>query len=781
MNFYEIPDSLDAEIDSFEKSIAKFKNGEITADQLKIIRVPFGVYEQRKDGTYMVRIRCNAGAMTPLQFKKAAELSKKFGNPSIHVTTRQEIQIHDVDIDDVISIIRGLREVDISSRGGGGNTVRNIMASYDSGLYEDDVFDVTAYAYELANKLIADKESWNLPRKYKITFSSKKNNNANAHVQDLGLIADVKEGIKGFKVYATGGMGGGPELGIVLHEFAPAEDIYIIAEALKRVFSQFGNRKNKHKARLRWLVKEIGEEKIRELYKAEVEELRVEGNLLKFNEDLFKNLNGVTDKAPDIINIESKEFETWKRRHVRKQMQENLFAVSVPLVLGNIASEDALKLSDLLNCLGENTLRFTMDQNIYLRNIPEEYLGNVYNTVLKLSELTSKSEVLGHSVACTGADTCRLGICLPKGLNKAINEKLDNGRVDLDKLGNFKINASGCPNTCGQHMIADIGFFGRVGKNGQNSYPSYNVVAGARTEEGKERLAKKITDINAHDLPAFLEEVLVDYQSRGDKYFTFADYVDDEGEQIIKDLADDFRDVPTFDEDKNYYFDWGAQEIFSIAGRGQGECSAGLFDLIDFDLKQSDSFIREYDTKEIVSGEDIYKLLIPVTRSLLITKGIEAPTDKDVFESFIKRFIGEGHISEEYKSVVDLALSKKIGELSDKYQIVKDLLESIKILYKSMDNSLKFPKDKKKEVTVNVKLTNNDIRKKDLRGVACPMNFVKTKIELSQIKNGEKLEILLDEGEPISNVPRSVEGEGHKILSQNKIDEYWKVLIEKVE
>ena len=782
MNFYEIPDVLDNEIDDLEESIAKFKDGKLAAEQLKIQRVPFGVYEQRKDGTYMVRIRCNAGAITPTQYKKAAELSMIYGNSSIHVTTRQEIQIHDVDIDNIVPIIRGLREVEISSRGGGGNTVRNVMSSFDSGLFDDDVFDVTPYAYELTSILVADKGSWNLPRKYKITFSSKKNNNANAHVQDLGFIADIKDGKKGFRVYAAGGMGGGPELGILLHEFVPAEDIFIIAEALKRVFSQYGNRKNKHKARLRWLLKDIGEEKLRELYNTEVAKLRAEGNLLTFNEDLFLNISDVSKSAPGSILNNSEDYRIWFNRNVKAQKQDNLYGVSIPLVLGNVDSDKAVALAELLENLGDNTLRFTMNQNFYLRNIPGEYLGNVYELAIELSSLSSKSSIFGNSITCTGADTCRLGICLPKGLNKAVIRRLEKGRIDLDKLADFNINISGCPNGCGQHLVADLGFFGKVGRNGQNSYPAYNVVAGAVSLEGKERLAGIITDINARDLPNFLEEVLFDFQSKEDKYSTFAEYVDGEGEKEIKNLADNYRDVPAFEEDKNYYYDWGADEVFSLVGRGQGECSAGLFDLIDFDLKQSDYLIKENNEKSNVAGEDVYRLLIHVARALLITKGIEAPTEKDIFKSFIKQFIGEGHISDSYKDLVTLGAEKDLNELSKHYSDVKNLLKAVKDLYQSMDNSLKFPEDKTKKEKTVVKVDVEpflNIRKKDLRGVACPMNFVKTKIELSQIAAGDLLEILLDDGEPIANVPRSAEGEGHKVLSQDRIEDYWKVIIEK--
>lgn len=783
MKFYEIPQNLDTEIGEFEELISRFKRGDLSANQLKIHRVPFGVYEQRQDGTYMVRVRSNAGAITPAQLKRTAEIAKTYASDFLHVTTRQEIQIHDVDIDDVITIVRALREVDLSPRGGGGNTVRNVMASYDSGLFDKDTFDVTPVAYALTNELICDKESWNLPRKYKITFSSSNENNANAHVQDLGVIAKIENGIKGFQVYACGGMGSNPDLGVLLHDFVPAEEIFIVAEAIKRVFSQYGNRKNKHKARLRYLIKDLGQARFTELYNEEAAILKNEGNLLTINWDLFENKN-LYDGNLSPVTLSDESYKKWEKRFVKKQKQDGLSAVLLPLFLGNISSDNAIKLADLMEHFGENSIRFTMGQNIHLRNIPHELLGTVYQALVAVSDLTNSNQLLGNTVGCTGADTCRLGICLPKGALRAIRKHLDQSSINFDLFPDFKINISGCPNTCGQHMIADLGFFGKLSKNGQDSYPAYNVVVGARAVIDNARLAERITDVSARSLPQFIEKVLEKYSTKVDTYPTFADYVDNEGREELIAIADSFRSIPSFDDDKNYYFDWGAREIFSLAGRGQGECSAGLFDMIDFDIKLAEASIKEIDAKGTVDANDVYQLLIPVTRMLLITKGIEAKTEAEVFSTFRKLFIDTGLVDVRYTALLDKATQKNTT-LKEEYRQTVSLFEDMKRLYGSMDNSLKFPKElgqtqtAPKPVEEKEENTDSSIRRKDLSGVPCPMNFVKTKIELSQMKEGELLEIILDDGEPIKNVPRSVEGEGHNVLEQEQSGGRWRVLIKK--
>ncbi|MDP2646574.1 MAG: nitrite/sulfite reductase, partial [Desulfobacterales bacterium] len=221
MNFYSIPSTLDSEIGALEAQIQKYEKKEITAKELRAWRVPFGVYEQRTKDTFMVRIRCSAGCVTPEQLKAVAQLSSRYGSDEIHVTTRQALQIHDVALKDVVEIIRQLKAIGLATRGGGGNTVRNIMASWDAGIAQDEPFDVLPYALSLTSRLISEPDSWILPRKYKISFSNTEKDNAMATFNDLGFISHIKNDVKGFRVYVAGGMGSKPQVGNLLHDFIP--------------------------------------------------------------------------------------------------------------------------------------------------------------------------------------------------------------------------------------------------------------------------------------------------------------------------------------------------------------------------------------------------------------------------------------------------------------------------------------------------------------------------------------------------------------------------------
>ena len=785
MSFYNLPDTIELEIQDLEQRINKYKNGEISAMQLRVYRVPFGVYEQRIDGTFMVRIRNNGGAITPKQLKEIGLLSNEYGSGLVHVTTRQELQIHNVDLDNVIAIIRRLKSIELTSRGGGGNTIRNVMSSADSGLFDDDVFDVMPYSYTLMNKLIQDKGSWELPRKFKITFSSKKNvNNAHAHVQDIGFIAKEKNGARGFKVYCAGGMGNSPDLGVLLHEFIPEEEFFIVAQSLIEVFSENGNRKNRNKARLRHLINDIGKEELFRLYAEKAEVLKKDrSNYVSVDRNLFHNgvvIDNINISPISIQNVE--EYTLWEKRYVKQQIHKGFYAVYLPIFLGNFNGDEVVELASFLENFGDNSIRLTMNQNMYIRNIPEEYLPNLFYLLKKIFPLVTQSPILGNSISCTGADTCRLGVCLPKGLLRAIDEKFQNTSLDLDMFSDLKINASGCPNTCGQHMVADIGFFGLVGKNGQDSYPSYNIVAGASAQEGEMKLATKITDINAKCIPDFLEELLIEYSKKRDQFNSFSHYVDNEGKEDILTIANKFKDLPLFSEDAKYYYDWGSKDKFSLAGHGKGECSAGLFDLINFDMKLAKTYIDEASNKDSIQGEDVYKIIMPTCRSLLITKGLEAKDEKEVFSLFTKEFIDTSLVDDKYSFIVEAGRFKKFGALQDELEGAKELLKDMKELYKSMDQSLKFPKEKEVDITKSdEEESSSSLRKKDLSGVSCPINFVKTKLELSQMNANELLEIILDDGAPIKNVPRSVEQEGHLVLEKEQLENSsWRVLIKKI-
>ena len=688
---YQIPANLASELEELDTYIKRHLAGDLDAATLKVRRVPFGCYEQRRDGSFMVRIRTTGGAHSPAQLQAMAVIAERYGSNSIHITTRQEFQIHDIKLENVVQSMRELLEFGLAARGGGGNTVRNILVSPDAGVGLDEVFDPSPYAFALTTRLIAEADSWLLPRKFKISFSNSGADTGYARFNDVGFIAQLRDGQRGFRVYVAGGLGTKPQVGHLLHEFIPADDTYVVTTAVKRLFDQHGNRKNRNAARLRFLWNSLGEERFRQLYEEQLRAVRTEGAAPLALEPL-SGVGVIPGFAP--AHDESPEFWLWKQRYVEPQKQAGWYSVLLPVFLGNLGTEDAVRLAQFLAPFGDDVVRAAFGQNLRLRNIPEAYLANVFHAVRDIGALASAPRLLGNSVSCTGADTCRLGICRPKGALTAVVERLTASSLDLNQIPEFRLNLSGCPNTCGQHMLADLGFFGNVARRGQQMFPAYAVVAGARVGDGEARLARTIDRVSARDLPRFVEDVLKLWLEKKSGHASFADYIDAEGTQDLRSIADRYRNIPAPEVDRSYYCDWNSDEMFSLAGKSAGECSAGLFDLIEVDLKQAKRVreqlqaAQEQDEKAVEAA--LYTVTLCSARALLITRGIEAPTDTAVFENFRKHFIASGLIDSRFEPVVAGAQQQPRLALASQKDDAFALLDAVDGLYRSMDNSLRF-------------------------------------------------------------------------------------------
>ena len=688
---YQIPANLASELEELDTYIKRHLAGDLDAATLKVRRVPFGCYEQRRDGSFMVRIRTTGGAHTPAQLQAMAVIAERYGSNSIHITTRQEFQIHDIKLENVVQSMRELLEFGLAARGGGGNTVRNILVSPDAGVGLDEVFDPSPYAFALTTRLIAEGDSWLLPRKFKISFSNSGADTGYARFNDVGFIAQLRDGQRGFRVYVAGGLGTKPQVGHLLHEFIPADDTYVVTTAVKRLFDQHGNRKNRNAARLRFLWNSLGEERFRQLYEEQLRAVRTEGAAPLALEPL-SGVGVIPGFAP--AHDESPEFWLWKQRYVEPQKQAGWYSVLLPVFLGNLGTEDAVRLAQFLAPFGDDVVRAAFGQNLRLRNIPEAYLANVFHAVRDIGALASAPRLLGNSVSCTGADTCRLGICRPKGALTAVVERLTASSLDLNQIPEFRLNLSGCPNTCGQHMLADLGFYGNVARRGQQMFPAYAVVAGARVGDGEARLARTIDRVSARDLPRFVEDVLKLWLEKKSGHASFADYIDAEGTQDLRSIADRYRNIPAPEVDRSYYCDWNSDEMFSLAGKSAGECSAGLFDLIEVDLKQAKRVREQLQAAEEQDEKAVEAALYTVTlcsaRALLITRGIEAPTDTAVFENFRKHFIASGLIDSRFEPVVAGAQQQPRLALASQKDDAFALLDAVDGLYRSMDNSLRF-------------------------------------------------------------------------------------------
>ena len=687
---YILPKTLKTEIETFRQQVSDFRNNKTEVVKFKAIRVPMGIYEQRKNDTYMVRVRCTGGIIAPAQLKGVAQASRQFGSGDIHITTRQELQIHNVELENIPDLLEALYKHNLSSRGGGGNTVRNIMASEDAGIAPDEVFDVTPYLVALTNTLIAEPDSWSLPRKLKIAFSGNNFDNSNALFNDVGFIATQKMGKDGFKVYIGGGTGSNPSTGHLLFDFLLPEDVLYVTEAVKKLFSDHGNRRNRHKARLRYVFYKLGKEKVFNLFFDYFNTLKQEAgyplNLPALNMKTEKGSPADSTKTDTL-------YAQWYRRYVKEQKQTGLFSAEIPFEHGITDAETLENLASFLNPFGNDVIRLTMRQNIRLRNIPGNKLKALFGYLTQLGTDTGLPRILNNLVACTGADTCRLGICLSKGESSAIRKELSkSGPEVLDALHDVHINLSGCPNSCGQHLAADLGFYGKASRN-DRLYPAYYVTIGGKTGAGTAKLGEKVGEINARDLPVLTREILEYYADVRNNYSSFSNYLESEGGLHIQTLLNKYRKIPSFDEDKNYYFDWGGQELFSVKGKGQPECSAGMFDMIDFDRDAITSLqekLKNAGLNKATEGEILNKIVFHVSRMLLVTRGIEPKSRTEVFDGFIKHFIDEGYISQHLKTAVVLAGEDNFDKIRSLGDEVFTLADEINALYESMDDSLQF-------------------------------------------------------------------------------------------
>jgi len=767
---YRLPESLPEDLDKFKATVKAYENGSVSAAQFRAFRVPQGVYEQREDGTYMLRVRFPAGGVLPHQMRALAAVARTYGNGILHVTTRQDIQVHRVLVNDIHPALVDLYKAGLSTKGGGGNTVRNITACCDSGICMNEQFDVTRYACALTEFMLPDPLNYQLPRKFKIAFSGCSGDCSGATVNDVGFIAKTSDGRKGFAVYVGGGMGKQSRVADYLEEFVPGDQVHMVAEAVKRVFDRHGNRKNKNIARLRFLVERIGIERFRDLYEDAIEEVRAEG-VAPLE---VRGFSGRDYRVAETEIVPSAGFEKWRGAMVARQKQDGYCLVNIPFRLGDIDADIMEKLADLIEVHGEGMLRTSQTQNTAIRWVHENELPAVHSGLLDLGLAESPGLVQRNIVACAGAATCRLGICLSRGLAGAVTDLLDQTDLDLDQVERLNIRISGCPNSCGRHQIGQIGVFGAARRVGDRLVPHYVVQLGGRVTEGKTRLAEGKNPLPARNIPKFIVEFLRAFRESSE-YPDFNEFLDAGGRDMAADLIAAHRDVPSFDEDKNFYFDWGVDTPFSLAGRGPGECSAGVFDLIEVDLAGAHEALRT---------ESLYRATVLAARALLVTQGLEARNDHDALGLFTKHFVDAALVDGSYRQLIEKAQrcsasDEPASAIETDADSVSTFVQTVQDLYDTMDPSLRFkPAQLEKEPESELESTAKADREADFRGVVCPLNYVKTKLLLEQMTSGQVLSVLLDE-EGGANVPQSAEHDGHEVLSKEQEDSHWRVCIKK--
>ncbi|MFQ5456281.1 MAG: sulfurtransferase TusA family protein [Nitrospirota bacterium] len=793
--FYHVPKEFKEDILNYKDEIERFLKGEVRPTEFRALRVPRGCYEQRTENTFMLRIRIPAGGVTPEQMETIAELSQELGNGILHVTTRQDIQIHWIDIENTQKGMEKLFEVDLTTKGGGGNTVRNITACFDSGVCEREAFDVTQYAVGITEHLIKDPRSYTLPRKFKISFSGCSKDCAYSTVNDLGFIAAIRKNNgrdeRGFRVYVAGGMGTVSRVGDLLEEFVPENEIVYVAEAIKNLFDKKGNRKNKHKARLRFLMEKLGYKEFKRQYQKELDIIKDQGQkVIEIKE--YPRIERSAKEETNDYNSDMR-YRQWIEQNVTPQKQNDYFYVIIKLYLGDISSERLMKLAEITRNFGEGSIRTNHEQNFVLRWVHKSELPFLYKELRSAGIDAIGGGTVKDILCCTGAATCKLGICLSRGLTEAVVNKLETQDDIFGQIKDVKIKISGCPNSCGHHPIGAIGLHGAARRYGTHLVPSYNVMLGGRVEEGKTALGEAFGFVPAKNIPELIESFLRYFLEERRDDEDFYAYLDRIGKERMKRVVSSLSTIPEYEENRDFYIDWSSNEEFSLAGRGPGECGAGVFDLIELDLEDANNAVKK--AEEILQNnltEDVDKYLYEAvnraSRALLVTRGLEPKGDLEAFDLFEKEFINKGYIPERFKEGLGLASGYNKGwvkpeAMKENKDLIRDMAKAVVELYESMDDSLTFHAENKEETDdLETTIVPESIKSHvfmDLRGVACPMNYIKAKLRLEEMEIGQILEMFLDEGEPIRNVPASLSNDGQDIKIQEKIDEYYRLVVEK--
>jgi sulfite reductase beta subunit-like hemoprotein len=575
------PDSWadDAEIDTFDRFVKRFWRGEITPDEFKRFRLQHGVYGQRQEGVHMVRVKIPWGGLTARQLDRLAELAEESPRRVGHITTRQNIQFHFVKPEELTITLRRLAEVGLTTREACGNTVRNVVACPHAGVSPEEPFDVTPYAEATARFLLRNPMNQNLPRKFKISFSGCQDHCGLAPIQDIGAVAAVggENGASGpgFRLYVGGGLGPSPQVAQLLEEFTGAGDLLVTIAAIVRVFDRTGNRENKNLARLKFVIRNLGFDKFRDLVLREREALRgvLAGKIPPIVVPPKREEPGPAGKEVAGAPNGDPEYRRWWITNVRPQRQAGYSMVTVRLTLGDVAAQQLRILAFVARQFADGWGRTTNQQNFLLRWIPNARLAAVYR-LLKTANLAEPSaDRLADITACPGADTCQLGITSSRGLALAIGEIFKNGHKDLADEAGIRIKISGCPNSCGHHHIAGIGFSGGSKEFDRQQVPTYQVFLGASLDLGASRYARPMVKVPAKNAPALVGRLLDLYKAERLEGEKFEAFVERTGAPRIREAVKDLTDLPAQVDAPDAYLDWGSTEGFRVQ-TGPGECAS---------------------------------------------------------------------------------------------------------------------------------------------------------------------------------------------------------------
>ncbi|MDP5199291.1 nitrite reductase [Flavobacterium sp. DG2-3] len=580
------------EIIELEKKIHLFRGGKIDDERFRSLRLARGIYGQRQEGVQMIRIKLPYGKVTSEQLRRITEVSDKYSTGRLHITTRQDIQIHYVSLDRTPELWSELAKDDITLREACGNTVRNITGSELAGVDVNEPFDVSPYAHGLFQYLLRNPICQEMGRKFKISFSSSDEDTALSYLHDLGFIPKIKDGQKGFKVVFGGGLGSQPAHAELLSEFIPVNEIIPTAEGIIRIFDRYGERAKRMKARMKFLIKEMGKDAFLDLVEKEKKAIAFE--TYEIDTTAFDGpIPEPVLEVPQVTIEDTAAYEAWKKSNVIAQKQEGYYAIGIKVLLGDFYTDKARLLADLIKNYAANELRFSLRQNIVIRHVKEENLPFFYQELAKLDFVHLGYNSVGDITACPGTDTCNLGIASSTGIAEELERVLSAEYPQYLNNREIEIKISGCMNACGQHNMSAIGFQGMSINSGKLVAPALQVLlGGGRLGNGEGRFADKVIKIPSRRGPEALRTILNDFDANanGEK---FLNYYDAKGEKYFYEILKPLSDVTNLTEAD--FVDWGNADNY-VKAVGVGECAGVVIDLVAtllLEAKEKITFAQE--------------------------------------------------------------------------------------------------------------------------------------------------------------------------------------------
>ncbi len=662
---------VEKDIIELEAKIRQFNEGKVDEEKFRSLRLARGVYGQRQQGVQMIRIKLPYGKVTSNQLKRISDVADEYSTGRLHITTRQDIQIHYVDLNRTPQLWAELEKDEVTLREACGNTVRNVTASETAGIDLDEPFDVSPYADAVFKYFLRNPIGQEMGRKFKVSFSSSDTDTGLSYMHDLGFIAKIKNGVRGFKVMIGGGLGSQPRHADTLFDFLSSDQIIPLMEGVIRVFDRYGERKSRAKARMKFLLKAIGLDGFKSLLEAEqkaVPNVSVPIDTWGYPQPKL------SDVATPTVKIEDNQaFQQWKSTNLVPQKQPGFVAIGIKVLLGDFYTDKARQLADLVAIYAAGEIRLSLRQNILIPYVKEESVPFFYTELEKLGFVEAGYNTAADITACPGTDTCNLGIASSTGIAEEL-ERLIKAEYPY-YVGNpdVVIKISGCMNACGQHNMANIGFQGMsIRTKDKLVAPALQVLlGGGNIGNGEGRFADKVIKIPSKRGPEALRLILNDFNTNG-KGANYADYYQEKGEHYFYDLLKPLADITNLSTED--FIDWGTTERYEKA-IGVGECAGVVIDLIATLLFESEEKIQNAQNELeqenwAASIYYSYTSMVNSAKALLTSENVKTNTHAAIITDFNEKFI----VSEKLKikgSFEDLVLqlnkNAPTGDFAESY------------------------------------------------------------------------------------------------------------------